>query len=64
MPFVEKILCDDFPDKRSLFGVCNGNNIIYLFGGKSDKGFYNDMWSLNGILLIIFLHSVLYYLVI
>ena len=35
------------PGKRSSFGLCCNNNIIYIFGGWDGRKHYDDLWYIN-----------------
>ena len=36
------------PSERMSVGLCNNDNIIYLFGGELMCNYYNDLWMING----------------
>ena len=43
------------PNKRSLFGMANGCDTVYVFGGYTDSGInHNDLWYIKSVQMYVF----------
>ena len=51
-----KVLKEDFkPEARFSFGMCYGNDTVWVYGGAGDDGdVNNELWSLNCMYSIVY----------